>query len=336
MTDLVELNSQPEPLDAEYQRVVAVPGGIVRPLWSVMIPTFNCANYLREALESVLTQDLGPTNMQIEVVDDCSSRDDPEAIVDKVGRGRVQFYRSRRNQGAIPNFNRCVNRSTGRLVHILHGDDLVQSDYYTEISDMATRHPDLGLYATRSFFIDKDSVISGVTGRVMTLEEPGRSVEAFFYTTPIQFSGVTVRRSSYEKLGGFRRDLVHTADCEMWVRVVASDGGLVSNKVKSYYRIFPGNDSGLLAKTAENVRDLCRLNEIFATRNPGFSMTSGQKRASDLALYQLRKFESVGECEAANANRRLWVELTPFKRRLAHGLRERVMPYVRKILSADK
>src|SRR5262249_49179546 len=49
-----------------------VPDGIARPLWSVMIPTFNCASYLRETLRSVLTQDPGRDVMQIEVVDDCS------------------------------------------------------------------------------------------------------------------------------------------------------------------------------------------------------------------------------------------------------------------------
>jgi len=47
---------------------VSVPGR--RPKWSVMIPTFNGARYLQQTLESVLTQDKGAKNMQIEVVDE--------------------------------------------------------------------------------------------------------------------------------------------------------------------------------------------------------------------------------------------------------------------------
>ena len=50
-------------------RIAPVPAGVRRPRWSVMIPTFNCAKYLRETLGSVLAQDPGPERMQIEVVD---------------------------------------------------------------------------------------------------------------------------------------------------------------------------------------------------------------------------------------------------------------------------
>ncbi len=63
--------------------------GEYRPLWSVMIPTYHCADYLRQTLESVLAQDPGPDMMQVEVVDDHSTEDDPEAVVREVRACRV-------------------------------------------------------------------------------------------------------------------------------------------------------------------------------------------------------------------------------------------------------
>ena len=56
---------------------------------SVMIPTYNCATFLRTTLESVLAQDPGPEQMQIEVVDDHSTEDDPAVVVRALGAGRA-------------------------------------------------------------------------------------------------------------------------------------------------------------------------------------------------------------------------------------------------------
>ena len=77
-------------------------------MWSVMIPTFNCAPFLGETLRSVLAQDPGPAEMQICVVDDGSTKDDPETVVGEIGRGRVAFVRNAVNLGATRNFNRCI------------------------------------------------------------------------------------------------------------------------------------------------------------------------------------------------------------------------------------
>ncbi len=66
---------------SSYPSVDPVSQETVRPFWSVMIPTFNCAAYLAQTLRSVLSQDPGPQEMQIEVIDDVSTRDDPEAVV---------------------------------------------------------------------------------------------------------------------------------------------------------------------------------------------------------------------------------------------------------------
>ena len=100
-----------------------------RPLWSVMIPTYNCANYLRETLASVLAQDPGSDVMQIEVIDDCSTKDDPRAVVEELGKSRVEFYQQPQNVGYIKNFETCLQRSRSYLVHLLHGDDRLQVSF---------------------------------------------------------------------------------------------------------------------------------------------------------------------------------------------------------------
>src|SRR5450432_1899209 len=84
---------------------------IKRPLWSVMIPTYNCSEYLVETLQAVLAQAPSADMMQIEVVDDCSTDTDVEALVKKIGKGRVGFFRQTENVGSLRNFETCLNRS---------------------------------------------------------------------------------------------------------------------------------------------------------------------------------------------------------------------------------
>jgi glycosyltransferase involved in cell wall biosynthesis len=109
-----------------------------------MIPTYNCANYLRETLNSVLVQDPGSELMQIEVVDDCSTLDDPEAVVKELGKGRVQFYRQPENVGYIKNFETCLQRSRGQLIHLLHGDDCVRDGFYRKMQGLFEEYPEIG------------------------------------------------------------------------------------------------------------------------------------------------------------------------------------------------
>jgi cellulose synthase/poly-beta-1,6-N-acetylglucosamine synthase-like glycosyltransferase len=57
-----------ESLKTNVPKIDSVLEGFNRPFWSVMIPTYNCAKYLRKTLKSVLEQDLGLEKMQIEIV----------------------------------------------------------------------------------------------------------------------------------------------------------------------------------------------------------------------------------------------------------------------------
>jgi len=102
-----------------------------RPFWSVMIPTYNPrADYLEETLRSVLQQDPGPDQMQIEVIDDGSKDNTACEVTRRVGAGRVTFHRESENRGLANAWNRCIERARGHWVHILHQDDIVLPGFY--------------------------------------------------------------------------------------------------------------------------------------------------------------------------------------------------------------
>lgn len=301
--------------------IAPVPAGVDRPLWSVMIPTYNCANYLRQTLESVLSQDPGPEQMQIEVIDDCSTQDDPEAVVQEVGKGRVSFYRKPKNEGAIANFNTCIERSRGELVHILHGDDWISSGFYKKIESLNSLFPEAAIFATRVFFCDENNIFTGLSPRIESHESfISKDISPFIQDNPLQFAGITVRRSSYENHGGFLSQLVHTADWEMWLRVIAKGGAIVSPEVLAGYRIFASNDTGRLKKTAENLIDRERLACLLSSKYK----VSGKKiikKNIEMSLQQANIFRMIGDYESANNNLIYWKRRATKKDKILRTLR---------------
>src|SRR5438045_9130643 len=81
-----------------------------RPFWSVMIPTYDPrADYLEETLLSVLKQDQGPDEMQIEVIDDCSKESTALEVTHRAGAGRVAFHRESENAGLATAWTRLID-----------------------------------------------------------------------------------------------------------------------------------------------------------------------------------------------------------------------------------
>lgn len=296
--------------------IAPVAAGVARPAWSVMIPTFNCASYLATTLESVLGQDPGPEQMQIEVIDDCSTKDNPGEVVQRIGKGRVGFYQKPKNEGVVANFNSCITRSQGHLVHILHGDDFVCPGFYAQLEEAARQYPQVSLIAARSLFVDEEGVIMGVTERLRELESPSSNPATFFYRSPLQTPGIVVRRSFYEARGGFLPGLVHTADVEMWSRAVGRAGGVVLKQPLACYRVFAQNDSGRLAKTAENLRDTLRLGRHFEQEFEGFEFETMKAVVAEAARSQADKFRARGDISAYQANIGLWSDLATLKMKL--------------------
>jgi len=306
------------------------------PTWSVMIPVYNRTRYLTAALDSVVAQAFDRGKMQIEVIDNCSTENDVIGLIKTRYGDRISVYRQPKPVSMAENWNACIERARGALVHILHDDDFVTNGYYTEIESLAHKYPSVNLYATRNFVVDEESIITGVSGRIRELEKPTKAIDSFLYQTPIQCAAVTVRRTAYEALGGFRLDMGFVIDCEMWARVTSSCGAILSPKVLASYRIGDDTDTARLVRTGDNVRDLCRLYEIHSKRYPEFSPKEARQIVFWMAWNQYTRFKILGDEVSAAANYRLWHEVTPLRKQLTWQLwqlRKATGRYVRWLFS---
>jgi len=244
--------------DVARPPVAPVADGAPRPRWSVMIPTFNCARDLRVTLESVLAQDPGPEAMQIEVVDDCSTADDPAAVVREVGRGRVALHRQPSNVGHTRNFNTCLRRARGHVVHLLHGDDFVRDGFYRVLGGALDAHPEVGAAFCRVAYVDGDGATLSLAPPILERSGiPDDWLATIAEGQLLQPPSIVVRREVYERLGGFdQRIRSFGEDWEMWVRIAASYPVWYETEALAAYRIQTGSLTNRSMRTGQNMRDV--------------------------------------------------------------------------------
>ena len=239
-----------------------LPAGTIRPLWSVMIPAYNCSVYLEKTLKSVLLQDMGPDKMQIEVVDDGSTDADVEALVLQIGKGRVGYHRQEKNVGSLRNFETCINRAKGHIIHLLHGDDKVKTGYYEKITELFNRFPDAGAaYSAWDYIDDKDNFIrhSRVENDIEGILEDWLLKLAEHQR--LQYACISVKREVYEKLGSFY-GVIYGEDWEMWARIAKHYPTAYTPEVLVEYREHESTISMQSFLTGNNIRD---INKVIQT-----------------------------------------------------------------------
>jgi len=236
--------------------------GKQRPFWSIMIPTYNCSKYLEKTLKSILRQDIGLNEMQIEVIDDCSTIGNPEEIVDKVGKGRIKYFRQSQNAGLAKNFNTCITRSRGQWVHILHDDDILLEGYYAAMKDIINLNDNIDMIFCRAIAIDgedewKEILYSPPAQSTTGLIE--HSFDKLIIGNYIVTSSVVIKRNMYETIGGFNDKLSHTTDWDMWLRIALSGNIFYMHRPYLLRRVHDDADTNKLAKSAENIRQIINL-----------------------------------------------------------------------------
>lgn len=233
-----------------------------RPLWSVMIPVYNCSDYLEEALKSVLAQDMGEELMQIEVVDDASTDADVEELVRSLGLDRVKYFRQPQNVGSLRNFETCLNRAKGQYVHLLHGDDRVRTGFYQKVTQLFERFPEAGAAFCRCAHIDsngryiksrkaemkRDGILSDWLLRIAELQR-------------IQYACMVVKRSVYEQVGSFY-GVTYGEDWEMWTRIAHQYPTAYTPRVLAEYR---GHDHSISSHKLSTGQALSDLRTVIGT-----------------------------------------------------------------------
>lgn len=127
------------------------------PTVSVLIPTYKYAQYLPQAIESVLSQSYSDFEL---IISDDASDDGSAEIANEYARrdDRIRFTRQPSNLGMVANWNWCLAQATGLYIKYLFGDDfLIGRDALSVLVSLMEAHPDVTLAASARTTVNENS-----------------------------------------------------------------------------------------------------------------------------------------------------------------------------------
>jgi glycosyltransferase involved in cell wall biosynthesis len=178
---------------------------------SVIIPTYNRAGYLREALDSVFNQSLLP--WEVIVVDD-GSTDDTRQVIQNASMPVRYFEQA--HCGVASARNLGLENATGDLVAWLDSDDLWEVDFLETVVSFLAQDETLDGVYTGITMIDAEGVQLGSLTRI---EPPDMLYEALIRSSFLATPTVVVKKVCYDRVGGFDPQLHIAEDYDMWLRL---------------------------------------------------------------------------------------------------------------------
>ncbi|WP_299097500.1 glycosyltransferase [uncultured Winogradskyella sp.] len=202
----------------------------MNPLVSIIIPTYNRADYLKYTIDSVINQTY--TNTEIIVVDDGSPNDDSKELCRQYSN--IKYFKIENSGGPVKPRNYGFQKSKGDYIAFLDDDDLWLPNKLEEQVEILKQNPEFGLVHCYCNVIDEMGNITGKSvGRPGSPEVKHGDVKlkmignwTLMMPTPL------VRRSLVQEVGSFNENMPQTAaDVEYWTRC--------SFVTKFYYQDLP-------------------------------------------------------------------------------------------------
>ena len=184
------------------------------PKVSVIIPTYNRLPMLKEAVDSVLAQDL--EDLELIVVDDGSTDGTAEAM--KRYGGRVRLFQHPRNKGVSAARNRGILHARGKYIAFLDSDDLWVKGKLKVQVDFLDDNPPYPLCYTDEIWIRKGKRVNPMLKHA---KYSGWIFEKCIPLCIISPSSAMMRRTLFSKVGLFDEALPVCEDYDFWLRVSA-------------------------------------------------------------------------------------------------------------------
>ena len=242
LTDIIDAGVQIDPLDwcrqnartfniqlLEVKAENQVQQPTTHPLVSVIMPAYNAANHIEEAIESVLIQNY--QNFELMIIND-GSTDNTEQIVKKFDDQRIRYF-SQENAGASSARNLAIEKSTSQYIIPLDSDDRITPDFISQHLKVFQQYPEADLIYCDDRLIDENGQTIRIIERPEYTDRKHLIRDLFRCGFPVVPFRTCIKRDVFNKIGFFDEKLKIAEDYDMMRRFVKH--GLVARHLKGDY-----------------------------------------------------------------------------------------------------
>lgn len=222
---------------------------MMSPLVSILMPVYNTAPYLKEAMDSILSQTF--KDFELIVLNDCSP-DNADEILDMYNDPRIVRYKGERNMGLSNVLNAGMDMARGKYIARMDSDDISLTNRLEVQVKYMEKHPDIDLCSCgMKMFGAKDDVW------IRDADPEKVKVTALFFSPVLHASSIW-KKESFDKYGlRFRQEMVPAEDYDMWCRALSKGLKLVNLPNVLYrYRIHPSQATTQTEKSRLKCREI--------------------------------------------------------------------------------
>ncbi len=241
-------------------------------LVSVIIPSYNSAAYLAEAIDSAFKQTF--KNIEIIVIDDGSS--DNTADIIKPYLNRIQYYK-KQNAGPASARNVGLSHAKGDYVAFLDADDVWVPEKLEKQLKLIESNPAIGIVTCGEHQMDVNGKVFDST-RYIQYKDKNEFLNQMLIKNMVGGgSCCVVRRKCFDRIGLFDENLRGTEDWDMWMRLAEEYEVASIAEPLFYARIVPNSVSSLQNSMKMFNNEIKLLDKVFSSNK---SLSTTQKARS--------------------------------------------------------